>query len=193
MGVKQLKGYSRTKQIEWFSNHFDFDRDGHKYIIKKILRNDVLPMKDNRGGAYNECFTPQFMVSDELYNSIGIYKIQHNNKIYIGSTINGFRKRYLQHISDFSTSNAKEIIDNGIFKILEVCDGKEEKYIRELEQVYINFYKKQREIVVLNSRKAYSYYPKKTKYKALLVDRKQYDNVMLLLTKQQIKYKEWGK
>lgn len=82
-------------------------------------------------------------------SKIGVYKIENliNGKVYIGSTISGFKKRVREHLYHLNKGNhhsshlqkAYNKYGNDSFKvsILEVCDYTN---IIEREQYYIDFY-----------------------------------------------------
>lgn len=53
LDIKPLIGYSRQKQLLWFEEYFLYKKEGHKYVITEIFNKEVVPMQDNRGGAYN--------------------------------------------------------------------------------------------------------------------------------------------
>ena len=83
-----------------------------------------------------------FNVEREFWKSIGIYKIELGNEIYIGSTIAGFRKRYMGHLRKPTNEDVGRILNEGaIFSIMQICDGMDEDDIRRIEDNYIEEYK----------------------------------------------------
>lgn len=82
----------------------------------------------------------------------GIYKITNivNNKVYIGSTIRSFSKRWGEHrrgLRDnkhhstyLQNSWNKYGKDNFIFEIIEELHNKDEIYINSKEELWINYY-----------------------------------------------------
>ena len=89
-------------------------------------------------------------IEKEQEKSIGVYVIKNivTNKLYIGSTISGFRKRILEHIYELlknkhhsnylQNSFNKYGIENFEFSILEECTRES---IIEREQYYLDKYK----------------------------------------------------
>ena len=100
----------------------------------------------------------------ELWRSIGIYKIELENEIYIGSTIRNFRDRYLKHISTPVNEDVGRILKNGaVFSIIQICDGMDEDDIRRIEDDYIEEYKNNQNYIVLNKTQAWNSCNKKEK------------------------------
>lgn len=192
--VKPLSGNSKKAQMRWFALHFTLEQIGYSFTVKEILTTEVQP-KPTRGGANNNIERPNFKVDEDNWNSIGVYKIVLNRDIYIGSTIDGFRRRFLNHTYEYSKSLAKNIIDNGgEFTIIKVCNDMDEPKIREIENKWINYYKNHSQWNLINKNDAWSFTePKprcKPEYKMIMVENKRYEDVIKLLQGNDIKYKK---
>ena len=135
---------------------------------------------------------PQFLPDEEYNNSIGIYKIVLDNKIYIGSTTEGFRVRFLGHRKKGNKLETKNMLEQGaIFEIIQICDGMKENEIRHIEQQWIEEYRNNPEWIVVNSldhvqikgeehRKQTK--SKKQKYKKIKVKEEDYNKAIELLS-----------
>lgn len=83
------------------------------------------------------------MLIINIIKKTGVYKIQLNNMVYIGSTIRGFRERFNKHINaNTMMPHTKKLLDDGgAFEILWIANNNEsESYIRHKEQFYIDYY-----------------------------------------------------
>jgi len=72
-----------------------------------------------------------FRVLDKDKHKSGIYKIQLNNDIYIGQTMNFWRRFYSHMHPNKETKPSKLINMGGVFEILEMEEDKEKRLIRE--------------------------------------------------------------
>jgi predicted GIY-YIG superfamily endonuclease len=83
----------------------------------------------------------QFNISKENSHKGGVYKIQLDNKIYIGKT-NNFQVRFRSHWDgNGRTKLTQELLFNGgIFSIIETLDDEDERI--QKESIYIDKYKK---------------------------------------------------
>lgn len=189
LDVKETSGRAKLNQLEWFQIYFNYNKIGHKFIITDIYDLEVEPMKDNRGGS-PEINHPNFEVDRDDWNSIGVYEIKLGNQIYIGSTTQGFRTRFLNHTYEYSDSQAKDILSVGaVFSIVKILNGENEDTIRNMEQKLINLYKSSPNWVVLNRKKAWRRATKKSGYKRILVKESHYEEAIGLLNENKINYK----
>jgi len=122
----------------------------------------------------------------------GVYSIILDKTIYIGSTNNNFRKRFIQHISKKNplkhTYNL--LIKGGIFTTLWIAnDDTNESEIRKKENEYIKYYKNLSDWDLINTRyphkqkgKHNKIKPKqKIKYKNIKINSNDYNSVIQLL------------
>ena len=100
LDVKPTNGKGKKSHIKDFERYCTYHKQGNKFIIDEVFETPK-PKIDGRseGNNTNEKYSSQYNISKELNDKVGVYKIQLGNKIYIGSTISGFRKRFLQHSS----------------------------------------------------------------------------------------------
>ena len=119
------------------------------------------------------------LIEKENEDRIGVYKIVLDNNIYIGSTIQGFRKRFIGHNNKINNKVpfTSEMLGNGaIFEVIEFCDGLSEIEIRNLENKYIKQYREDNDWNLINSRDAWDYIKKqKQKYKTIKIKVKDED------------------
>jgi len=139
-----------------------YTKQGQKIIITEIFPKP-LDKIDHRGTANNRKEFPNFLISKEDENKVGIYTIvlNENNDIYIGSTTTSFRQRYIQHrkFNSRSPMTYKMLKDGAIFDLLEICKNMSEPQIRELENQYIAEYRNYPNWNVVNTNSAWSYSP----------------------------------
>ena len=122
------------------------EKVGRNVIYKIETCEAVIPEKEKN-----------FNVEKELWRSIGIYKIELENEIYIGSTVRNFRDRYLSHLSRPANEDVGRILNNGaVFSIIQICDGMDEDDIRRIEDNYIEEYKNNQNYIVLNKTQAWN-------------------------------------
>lgn len=196
LSLKPLSGNSKIAQLKWIEQHIELEKKGYGFVVKKILNTNIQPVP-TRGGANNNIDCPNFLVHEDYWKSKGVYKIYLNNDIYIGSTTQGFRSRFLHHNYDYSLSLAKEILKQGAtFEIIEVCENMSEPEIRELESKWIEHYKENGNYNVLNEREVYSFTQPQNmirhNYKMILIETSKYEEVEKLLDKHNIKHKRGG-
>ena len=177
------------KQIERF---YLLERDGNGYWIKEKydVPKDKIDNRKNNSGHHRKKYYSNFNISEENENKIGVYTIILDNKIYIGSTIVGFRHRFKEHIKYNNLLPTKNMLENGgIFTILEICDRLDEPTVRRIENQYIQEYRNNENWDVINKRDAWSFqkslkikYKKiKIKYKMIKVKQDNYEDAIKLL------------
>lgn len=190
--IKSGKG----KQLQWkeWKRYFSFEKEGNKIIITEIF-DEPKKKVDHRGG--NNCkpykhFDIGIYKPDRTMDKLkGVYIIQLDNKVYIGSTTNGFRLRYRQHCMCLgSMEHTYNLLKEGAtFDILWIADENDtERTIRTKEAEYIEQYAKDgydmcnsHSPVVLSERKPKP--PKSTKpqYKRLRINKEDYEKAFALL------------
>lgn len=184
--IKSGKG----KQLQWkeWKRYFSFEKDGNKIIITEIF-DEPKKKIDHRGG--NNCkpykhFNIGIYKPDRTMDKLkGVYIIQLDNKVYIGSTTNGFRLRYRQHCMCLgSMEHTYNLLKEGAtFDILWIADENDtERTIRTKEAEYIKQYAKDgydmcnsHFPVVLSEKKP------KPKYKRLRINEEDYEKAFALL------------
>lgn len=175
--VKRTGGQSKIAQFKELSTYCNYHKEGYKIIIDEIFK-ERKEKDDNRYKNF-----PNFKVSIEDFDSIGVYKIQLENKVYIGSTTAGFRRRFLGHNDKSNALSTKDMLRNGAeFTILEKCNGMTEQEVRDIENEWIRAYSENPEYVLVNEREAHSNEkkPPKPKYKRLKVSEDDYEKLIEL-------------
>ena len=186
-------GRSKQLQIINWGRYFSYDKEGQKFIITNIYKTPSPKKIDGR------TMKRKSSIYDENYNidikddkSIGVYKIQLHNQVYIGSTIAGFRQRYIQHLrnKDGYMPHTQKMIKSGAsFEILWKSENNEtEEQIRRMEQKYLDEYKSRgyeikngNENVIIPGQK------KSKKKKIIRVMEDDYNKVLKILTDNGIK------
>lgn len=95
---------------------------------------------------------PNLLIEEQYYESIGVYKIVLNNEIYIGSTISGFKNRFLSHRGIGNRLKTRKMLleQGATFEILQICDDMSENEIRHIEQQWIEEYRNNPDWEVIN-------------------------------------------
>jgi len=186
---KEKKGKSRLLQIANWERYFKWHKDGQKFIIDEVFEMPIEKI-DNRGISKgsrnnNRKYFPNFLISEEDENKIGVYKIILDTNIYIGSTIQGFRKRFTRHNNKINNKvpfTSEMLEDGAIIEIVEICEGLTEPQVRDLENKYIKQYREDNDWNLINSRDAWDF-AKKQKYKTIRIKVKEeeYNKVLKFL------------
>ena len=155
MDWNNIGGDTKKKYLKILNSICEFHKDGQKIIIDNIY-NNPLPIVDNRG-KHKRCIGnarkeyKEYKIEKRYDNSIGIYKITLDRNIYIGSTVKGFRGRFLQHRKKGNRLITKNMLEQGaIFEMIQICDGMEENEIRYIEQQWIEEYRNNPDWEVIN-------------------------------------------
>ena len=181
LNEKKRSGKSKILQIKNWERYFTFERNIIQYIVTEIY--DYPMPKINLHKKEFE----QLNISIENENKIGVYSITLDNDIYIGSTIKGFRERFMQHRNkDNPLKHTYDMIQNGgIFEAIWIAEeDTEELTIRQKEKEYIECYIGLSEWNVINLKYGY-----KTAYNNIKIKKNDYDTVVSLLQNNNIYYK----
>ena len=176
--IEVFGGNQKRSQMKDLETYCSYHRDGYKYII-----DEVYETKKSRV-VYHGIIYPNLKIDFEDFTSIGVYKIQLGNKVYVGSTVEGFRARFQGHYANYNTLPTKEMLRNGAeFTILEKCNGMTEPEVRSIENEWIRAYSENPEYVLVNEREAHSNEkkPPKPKYKRLKVHEEDYEELIRLI------------
>lgn len=130
--ISQLNKLHKLMDFEIISKNSNFE---DTFLIKKSYWNIIDPMNQD---AIN-CF--------KCIHKSGVYKIYNNDKIYIGSSKNLYR-RFMEHFKNYQNECEKthEILENnGFFEIIEIVDNisefdKFDKNLQTKEYEYIKDY-----------------------------------------------------
>lgn len=189
INIKEFSGNSKIKQMAELKTVCKYEKYKTKYKIIEIYKE---PLKyidgrwvDNRNDLFN--------VNIENKHKSGIYKIQLNNIIYIGQTVD-FKNRYTQHYTNpngFCKNTQKLLKQGAIFSIIEIIEDKEKRLKKELE--YIEKYSNDENYICINEKNNYNKLNKKKKarkqkYKKIKIKEEDYDKIIDFLNKENIFY-----
>lgn len=199
LGQKIKEGNSKKYQLENFKRYFTWEKVGQKFVIVDIhnppLEKIDLRKLGNNTGHY-KTYNGTYNVDAKYNHAKGVYKIQLDNDVYIGSTIMGFRKRYIDHSENYQNmmDHTQRLLQNGgVFEILWIApDNSSENDIRQKEQEYINQYKENEKLHI--NKKPQVIIPvhknKNPKFKKLFIDSRNYNFVIELLKNCEINFRE---
>jgi hypothetical protein len=162
-----------------------------KYYIKNYHIIDRIIDKPNKRNYEH----PQYDVDVEYDKNKGVYSIVLEDKIYIGSTINSFRNRFLSYNKPRKNTwtGLKLFNKGGIFKIEWIApDSSDELEIRLKEIEYIDYYNLHTDYIVVNKADNVFILKDKNKlinYNKILIRDCDYEKVLDLLKKEKILYK----
>ena len=195
MEEKPKKSNSKLAQLKEWERYFSFERIGQKITITEIY--DIPKDKiDNRIGGvmWNNRKYPNlgiYTLSNEEGRLKGVYKIQLNNEVYVGSTTVGFRTRYRQHSNNDNnmSPHTQDLLRHGAsFEILWIADENDsEVIIRQKENDYIEQYKNDgydmlnSYVPVIFSERRTVNSERKPKYKRIRIDEDDYEKAITLL------------
>lgn len=173
---KPKNGCSKNSQLKEFERFVAYHNEGHKFIIDEIYK-EPKPKNDKRL-SYNHNIE-NYKIPKELDNHIGVYKIQFNNDIYIGSTSQGFRRRFLGHYLG-NQKNTKTLLENGAeFSIVWDMTGIEDiELIRMVESYIINYCKINTNYNIVNERDSIGFNKfedEKVKKRSMYINCSKYD------------------
>lgn len=195
LGEKYKKGgKSKVCQLNDFKRFFSFEKSGNKFIITEIYDTPKKKIDNRRGGSpWKTLKHPNlgvYNLTDEQGLLKGVYRIQLDNQVYIGSTTVGFKTRYRQHcVNRQNTSlHTHQLLEQGAsFDILWIADENDsEATIRQKENDYIEQYTKDgykmlnSNIPVIISEKR-TVKPKKPKYTNIRINKEDYEKAIALL------------
>lgn len=171
---------ARLKELESMCN---YHKDGNKFIIEEIYEEKRF-IEDGRKNYKNNY--AQYKINKKFDNSIGVYRIINykTKEVYIGSTTNSFRKRFIQHYENYNKNSFKtcDLIHNGgEFEILEEMNDSTEKEIRLREQYYINEYLKDDNYILINHFNEVSYKGKRKYFTKIKIDKKDLEFAIKIL------------
>lgn len=179
LDTPKKQGNSKISQLKDLERYCEFHKEGNKFVVDDIYTTiktkEAKKLKDLEG----------YVVDRGLDNNYGVYSITKGNNVYIGSTVRGFRKRFLDHYHGYhnhipSLEKVNHILINGgTFEV--ICDmgkNKNIKEVRSMEQKYIDIYKNKKGVILLNSSIAKKEY---SKNKSIIVSKYDYLKALEIL------------
>ena len=189
MDWKVTSGESKISQLKDLERYCKYHKEGQKFIIDEIYENPKEKI-DNRGGAHNIKNFPNYNIERKYDNNIGVYRIINydTKEVYIGSTIDGFRMRFLRHNrGDKGMKHTYDLLHNGgVFEIISDMTGYDEISIRKAEQHFIDEYSNDDNYNIINHRDEVTYKGKrknKKVYKNIKIEADKYEQAIELLIK----------
>ena len=149
--TKVKTGGAKQTQLDKLRCFCNYHKDGNKFIIDEIYKE---PKSRKMNYKNYKCFKLEY----KDWHKKGVYCIILKNNIYVGSTIAGFRKRFIGHYSEMQIPETNYMLHHGgVFDVLYYASNKDtEKDIRDKETYYINKFKNNKEWISVNIRnKAY--------------------------------------
>ena len=142
------EGNQKKSQLKEWKRYFNFEKRNRKLLIVEIF-NEIKPKECSK----NYINFDQFLLTYEDGQKNGVYIIQKDNKVYIGSTIVSFRKRFLEHMDKKTKPIIHDMLYNGAtFSALWFANENDEEYIiRNKEEQYIKYYSSLSQYDVLNT------------------------------------------
>ena len=127
LGQETTTGKAKQYQLKNFERYFAWEKAGQKFVIVDIhnppLEKIDLRKLGNNTGHY-KTYNGTYNVDAKYNHAKGVYKIQLDNDVYIGSTIMGFRKRYIDHSENYQNmmDHTQRLLQNGgVFEILWIA------------------------------------------------------------------------
>lgn len=153
MGQTTRTGRSKQLQLKDWHRFFDWENPTTQtYLITEIYETPLEKI-NNRGGVRKGAgrkpkdleFCEVYKVGKQYDDSKGVYKIQLNNSVYIGSTIAGFRHRFMQHYNGNYCGQMlytqQLLLNGGTFESIWIAgDSDDIETIRDKEKYYIQKY-----------------------------------------------------
>lgn len=180
-------GNSKKFQLKEWARYFEFEKQKWKqsYIILDIY-DEPLEKEDNRKKGNNSVYSneekkyKEFNVPKEYVYMPGVYKIENDQYIYIGSTTLPLCRRFSQHYHNSDGNHNKTqkvLLNNGTFTNLEVFpQDTKEKIIRDAEANYIRKFQDSDKILLnsnlpelVKKKKSKTISVNKVKYKTIKV------------------------
>ena len=122
----------KSQQLKSISNFIDYKKQSNERFKINGVKFSIVEKR-------NEIF--KYIPYPDYYNKSGIYKIETENKIYIGSTVDLYG-RYWEHFSTKINPHTNKMLneENGQFVILQSWDNIDIKELREYELEVIKEY-----------------------------------------------------
>ena len=194
LGEEIKVGSSKISQFKEWDRYFSFIKNGQRIIIIEIFKTPKCKI-DRRGGNnlghYKHPNLGIYNLTDEQNDLKGVYKIQLNDTVYIGSTIASFKTRYRQHCIDNDViPYTHDLLEKGAtFDILWIADkNNTEENIRMKEYNYIKEYINQgynvlntHVPIILSENRPVVSKKKKPTYKNIKIIKEDYEKAIALL------------
>lgn len=189
LGEKESAGNSRKAQLKEFARYFEWEKSGQKFLITDIYDTPLLKVDGRLSGNYRAGIINTYNVPKTLSHKTGVYKIQKNNLVYIGSTKVGFRERYAQHCRESSCmKHTRNLLKNGgKYSIIWIANNNDtEQDIRKKEQYYLELYRSHG-YTIINKEEVLAMDKAKVRTKNIKVKKEDYNKAIQILNDQNIR------
>ena len=195
MGWMVASGCSKKSQLKDLERYCKYHKEGQKIVIDEVFET---PLPSNSQSGRPTSIISEFCIDEDKFNNGGVYIIQLDDEIYIGSTVN-FRQRFNTHKSKSNTKlpQTKDLIERGgQMSILHDMTGiEDEELLRMVEYEYIKYFRDSGKFIMLNGKDPISfdkYYKlnkreKKQKYIRFKIEENDYDKVVEILKREGVK------
>ena len=189
MDWNDICGNYKKARLKDLGTMCKYHKEGQKIVIDEIYENPI-EKNDNRknnGGHSTKQNFPNYNIEREYDDDIGVYRIINydTKEVYIGSTIDGFRMRFLRHNGGCKgMKHTYDLLHNGgVFEIISDMTGYDEISIRKAEQHFIDEYSNDDNYNIINHRDEVNYKGKrknkKVTYKSKINNKKLYKNIKI--------------
>ena len=195
MGWNTTTGNAKKSQFKDLERYCKYHKEGQKIVIDEVFET---PLPSNSQSGRPTSIISEFCIDEDKFNNGGVYIIQLDDEIYIGSTVN-FRQRFNTHKSKSNTKlpQTKDLIERGgQMSILHDMTGiEDEELLRMVEYEYIKYFRDSGKFIMLNGKDPISfdkYYKlnkreKKQKYIRFRIEENDYDKVVEILKREGVK------
>ena len=190
MGWMVASGCSKKSQLKDLERYCKYHKEGQKIVIDEVFET---PLPSNSQSGRPTSIISEFCIDEDKFNNGGVYIIQLEDEIYIGSTVN-FRLRFNTHKSKSNTKlpQTKDLIERGgqMSILHDMTDIEDEELLRMVEYEYIKYFRDSGKFTMLNDKDPISfdkYYRKKQKYIRFKIEENDYDKVVEILKREGVK------
>ena len=175
-------GNAKKSQFKDLERYCKYHKEGQKIVIDEIFE---APLPSNSQSGRPTSIISEFCIDEDKFNNGGVYIIQLDNEIYIGSTVN-FRQRFNAHRSKSNTKlpQTRDLIERGgqMSILHDMTDIEDIELIRMVEEEYILFFTHETDYDVVNRRIGTSTFEKpkkpKIKYKTIKIEEEYYEQMI---------------
>lgn len=193
MGWMVASGCSKKSQFKDLERYCNFHKEGQKIVVDEVFEN---PLPSNSKSGRPTSIISEFCIDEDKFNNGGIYRIQLDNEIYIGSTVN-FRQRFNTHKSKSNTKlpQTKDLIERGgqMFILHDMTGIEDIELLRMVEEEYILFFTHETDYDVINRRINTPVFEKpkksKIKYKSIKIEEDRLSEILEILDERGVRYK----
>ena len=178
-------GDTKVKYLKILDSMCKYYKEGNKYVITEIFAKpkEIEDKRKNNKGGKEPKYYPQFLLQKEDWYKSGVYKIQFENRVYIGST-NNFRRRYIQHLNSDEECQpyVYELLkeEKHMFELLELAGEEKELEIRE--QYWLDRYTQLEEYEIINQKRVKAIKPISEPVNRIIrISKEEYEEAVKLL------------